>query len=184
MSNDAGSGDQSGQHFGQLGSDFASTNIMGTDMENISWSTFFAGLKVNTGIRFVVVFSTFICWLYVVYWVRHHEPFANQAVGISAPHSATTAADRSLIARVIKVFPFQTSAIGASSFYAPSPAEKISPRQLNFRTGTYNESFGQATQEKAYTTGWVLTPGSTKASPLIGPSEQKFDQRFGSPVLP
>jgi hypothetical protein len=177
MSHDSASSDQSGQHFGQMGNDFASADIMGSDMENISWSTLFGGLKVNTGLRFFVVFTTFICWLYVVYWVRHHEPFVNQAIGISAPHSQTAAADRSIIARTIKVFTFQTSAIGASSFYTPTPAAgglhpplQVLPQQLNFSA---------AMQGKPH-----AAPGQAMSSPLIGPSEQAFDQRFGSPVRP
>jgi hypothetical protein len=180
---DENSANQPAQNFGQIGNDFASTDIMGSDMENISWSTLFQGIKVNTGVRFIVVFLTFVSWLYVVYWVRHHEPFVNQAMGVSAPHSATTAADRSIIARVINVFPFHSSGIKSSAFYSPSPVERVQPKPSYFSVDTYNKSFGQGRPKKAYT-GWALNPGPTMAPPLIGPAEQKFDQRFGSPVLP
>jgi len=180
---DENTANQPGQNFGQLGNDFASTDIMGSDMENISWPALFQGLKVNTGVRFIVVFSTFVCWLYVVYWVRHHEPFINQSMGISAPHSATTAADRSIMAHVIKVLPFHSPGIKSSAFYSPKPIERVPLKQSYFTAGAYNESFGQGRATKTYT-GWALNPGPTMAAPLIAPAEQKFDQRFGSPALP
>jgi len=184
MNHDQGSDGQAVQHFGQTGSDFASADILGSDMENISVSTLFTGLQVSTGIRFAVLFAAFIGWLYVVYWIRHHEPFVNQAIGISAPHSPTAAADRSLIARIGKVFPFQTPTMG-DGLYAPTPGVAVPSPQpnSNFGLGIYNKSFGEANRENAHTINYAA-PGQAVSSPLIGPSEQEFDPRFGRPAHP
>jgi len=190
MSHDGGSGghgDQGGSHSGQghgFG-DFSNADIIGSDIENINWSTLFSGLKVNTGVRFIIVFAAFSCWLYVIYWIRHHEPLSNQVIGVSVPQSSTLAADRSIIARVSKVFPFQTPALVSGSFYTPTPgAAAPSPQPTNnYGLGLYNKSFGEAVQEKVHLSPSVA-PGQAMSSTLIAPSEQEFDQRFGSPARP
>ena len=192
MSHDGGSavhsgqGGPSGHHAGQgHGSgDFSNADILGADVENISWSTLFEGLQVNSGIRFIIVFAAFSCWLYVIYWIRHHEPFSNQVIGVSAPHSPTVDADRSLLARIYKVFPFQTPALASGSFYVPTPGATAPPLLQNNNLGIYNKSFGEATQEKAPILSIYSTNRQIKPFPLIVPSEQNFDQRFGSPTSP
>ena len=178
-------GGQEGQHSGHTGGfgDFSGADILGSNLQNISWSTLFEGLKINSGVRFVVVFTAFISWLYVIYWIRHHEPFSNQVIGVSAPRTSTSDADRSILGRITKVFPFQTPAIANSSFYAPTPGGAEPIPQSNFVLGGYNKNFGEAIRGRAQTATYA-GPGQALSAPLIAPSEQGFDPRFGSPARP
>ncbi len=183
MSHDGGSTGHSAGHTGDQAAhfgDFSTADILGSDVENISWSTLFQGLKVNTGIRFFVVFTAFASWLYVIYWIRHHEPFSNQVIGVSAPRSRTTDADRTILAGIKRVFPFQTPAIASGSFYTPVPGNTAPPPNNN-GLGLYNKSFGEAIQEQVQAT-MHAAPGQAISAPLIGCPEPEFDQRFGSPA--
>lgn len=203
----AGQAAHSGQsghvhHSGQIG-DFSNANILGADIANISWSTLFQGLKVSSGIRFFIVFAAFTGWLYVIYWIRHHEPFSNQVLGIAAPQSSTAAADRSLIDGIRKVFPFQTSATYNNLLYAPSPsppAPVVPPPAISSRdlpAGAVNASessyFGQGIDGRALFTEGIqvprpaityVAPGQAISAPMVNCWDQDFDSRFGSPNQP
>ena len=166
--------------------DIAHTGIMGAEADGISWSTVFEGLKISTGIRFFIVFAAFVSWLYVIYWIRHHEPFSDQVIGMSSPKSSTADADRFLVAGIKRVFPFQTPATLTGSFYAPIPGSSILPSGAinnNYVLGRYDKRFGEANQSGARMTSYAAS-GQAIPSPLIGPADQQYDQRFGSPARP
>ncbi len=174
-SGDGGSGHHS-MHIGDL----QNSNILGSELQAISFSTLIEGLKVNSGVRFAVLFATFIGWLYVVYWVRHHEPLANQTIGITTIQSSTAAEDRSIVAGIKNAFPFRTcSAMGGLYCPSPKPAEgSLEANNMNqppsqYQTGIFPE-FQQAVSAQ-------VGPGQAMSASFSEFSEQGFDQRFGSP---
>ncbi len=75
----------------------------------IKFSDFFQGIKITPNFMFFLLFFGFFCWLFVIYWVRHNEPLANQVLGSPRAHSHKIAADRKLVAGVKNAFPVQTS---------------------------------------------------------------------------
>jgi hypothetical protein len=95
----------------------------------------------------------------------------------------TVAVDRSLIAGVKRVFPFQTPAVASRDLYGEIPGgEKPSlPDSKNYVLGTYNKRFGDVGPPQARVLPYIA-PGQANSSSLIGPAEQQFDQRFGSPA--
>jgi hypothetical protein len=77
------------------------------------------GINVTPNFLFLCLFMGFVAWLYVVYFIRHHEPLANSVLGTGAAHSATTESDRRLIANIKRTLPVRTT--DATDFYVPIP---------------------------------------------------------------
>jgi hypothetical protein len=67
------------------------------------------GVKLTPNMLFMMLYASFVSWLFVIYWIRHHEPLANSVLGTAAPGSATAAADRRIIAGTKLAFPARTS---------------------------------------------------------------------------
>ena len=129
---------------------------------------FTEGLRINNGIRFGVLFIAFFGWLYIVYWVRHHEPLTQQTIGLNAASAPTAAQDKSIVSSVSKAFPFKTSP-EFGMLYAPSPqnvnksSSYIEPNRkiplklragealsapINYVDGDFDERFGQPTNNR------------------------------------
>lgn len=66
------------------------------------------GINVTPNTLFLFLFIGMGIWLYVVYFVRHHEPLANQVLGTGAAHSATAASDRHIVAGIRNAVPVRT----------------------------------------------------------------------------
>jgi hypothetical protein len=80
----------------------------------------FHGINVTPNFLFLCLFMGFVGWIWVVYFIRHHEPLANSVLGTGAAHSATTDADRRLMASVKRTIPCRTAPQG-DGFYVPIP---------------------------------------------------------------
>ncbi len=89
-------------------------------LQSIKLSDALKGINVTANFMWLVLFVGFTAWLGVVYWIRHHEPFANSVLGNGAAQSMTAAADRRLVAGICKTLPVRTSAKPAE-FYVPIP---------------------------------------------------------------
>jgi hypothetical protein len=90
-------------------------------LQSVKLSDALQGINVTPNFLFILMFFGFICWLFVIYWVRHHEPLANGVLGTAAAHSATEAADRRILAGTKYAFPNRTcEAMG--DIYVPMPA--------------------------------------------------------------
>ncbi len=129
------------------------------------------GLKMNHGIRFAILFIAFAGWLYIVYWIRHHDPLKTQAIGVSTVAAPTASQDKSIVSSVRNAFPLKTSQ-DFGSLYVPSP-QPISSDSNNQQPEKPLES-----QNK---TPIKAQPGAALSSPLTY-VDQGFDQRFGLPV--
>lgn len=194
MSTAGGHGGSSGQagHGGQgqslMPGDFSNADILGSDFEAFSWSHLTSGLKVNSGVRFAIIFMAFMGWLFVVYWIRHHEPLTNQVLGIAVPQSSTAAADRALISDVKKVLPFQIPTT-VRSFYAPTPQQSSSNILPVINAPNYNRPLSASNMLDTPThftakpsVIQASAPGQAISAPLSDFCTQEYDQRFGSPV--
>lgn len=77
------------------------------------------GVRVTPNMLFMMLYASFVCWLFVIYWIRHHEPLANSVLGTNAPGCATAAADRRILAGTKLAFPGRTSS-QTGDIYVPS----------------------------------------------------------------
>ena len=125
-------------------------------LKGLKLSDAFAGITFTQNFMWMVLFFGFFGWLFVIYWVRHNEPLANQVLGKPHDHAPTAAADRALVAGIKKVLPVRTSN-KTGDFYVP-----------------YNDSFGaNVTQNSSGQT--ILTQGSpAEAQPAspYGPEQR------------
>ncbi|MBU6455353.1 MAG: hypothetical protein KGS72_26515, partial [Cyanobacteria bacterium REEB67] len=113
-----------------------------------------AGINITPNFLLVLLFAAFTGWLGVIYWIRHHEPFANQVLGSSAAYAPTAGADRRLINNARDALPFKTSAQSGMVYCPqPQPATAVvqpgSPTNPNL-TAAMSSLFGQNAAVKAY----------------------------------
>jgi hypothetical protein len=93
-------------------------------LQGVKLSNFFQGITISANAWLAIMFMGFISWLFVLYFIRHHEPFANAVLGSSAAQSPTADFDRRMIANVKEAFPLHTPNMG---LYAPSPPARTAP---------------------------------------------------------
>ena len=92
-----------------------SSALQGLKIENL-----FAGINITPNILLLLLFASFIGWLGVIYFIRHHEPFANQVLGSSAAYAPTAGYDRHLINNCRDALPLKTSS-QMGVIYTPDP---------------------------------------------------------------
>lgn len=112
---DGGHGDHGDQKEGQAPQQ---TAIWSSALQSMKLSNLFQGINISPNVLFFLMFSAFFSWLFVLYWIRHNEPFANQVLGSNA-YSPTAAADRRLVAGVRGAMPFKTTAT-SGYIYTPN----------------------------------------------------------------
>lgn len=78
-------------------------------MQGVKISSALKGLNITSNFMWLVLFVGFFLWLFVVYWIRHNEPFANHVLGPGAAHSKTGHDDRRLIENMRDALPFKVS---------------------------------------------------------------------------
>ncbi|MDR3613520.1 MAG: hypothetical protein P4L53_08130 [Candidatus Obscuribacterales bacterium] len=102
--------------------------------QSVIWTSALQALKVSNivdGLKFTpamgmfCLFLGFVSWLFVVYFIRHHEPFANSVLG-TMPQSLGVSTDRRLIDGVKGAMPFKTSK-ATGDFYTPLPGGAQNP---------------------------------------------------------
>jgi hypothetical protein len=91
--------------------------LQGLKLENL-----IAGINITPNFLLFMLFACFVGWLGVIYWIRHHEPFANQVLGSSAAFAPTVGADRVLINSARDANPIKTSA-ESGLVYSPQPTQ-------------------------------------------------------------
>lgn len=89
-------------------------------LQSVKLSDALQGINITSNFMWLVLFVGLTAWLGVVYWVRHHEPFANNVLGNGAAQSMTAAADRQLVAGICRTLPVRTAA-KPLEFYVPVP---------------------------------------------------------------
>jgi hypothetical protein len=101
-----------------------SSALQGLKIENL-----FAGINITPNILMLLLFGSFIGWLGVIYFIRHHEPFANQVLGSSAAYAPTANYDRHLINNCRDALPLKTSA-QMGVIYTPDPQNNQPMRRV------------------------------------------------------
>jgi hypothetical protein len=94
------------------------------------WSSALQGLKLTDALQginvtpntlLLMMFLGFFGWLYVVYFIRHHDPINVTNTNGSAL-SATAHQDRNIVGRIKNAYPLRTSN-GMGNIYTPSVTE-------------------------------------------------------------
>lgn len=75
----------------------------------ISLSEAFQGIRITPNFLYLCLFAGFTFWLFVVYWIRHNEPLANQVLGTYSSTTRHAVDDRRLLNSVKDAMPFRTS---------------------------------------------------------------------------
>lgn len=94
--------------------------VWSSAMQGIKFTDIFQGIKLTANFWLAVMFLAFIGWLFVIYWIRHHEPLANSVIGTGAALSPTAEFDRKMMAHTSSAIPMRTSPT-MGSVYTPLP---------------------------------------------------------------
>lgn len=89
--------------------------------KSIKFTDLLHGIKITPNFLFLCLFMGFFFWLFVIYWIRHHEPLANQVLGTPKVDPERAAIDMKLVAGVKQAFPVQTSATTGEIYVPGSP---------------------------------------------------------------
>jgi hypothetical protein len=152
--------------------------------QNMKLSHFFHGIHVSTNFSILMAFLFFLGWLFVVYWVRHNEPFADQVLG-TVPQSITSAVDRRLVDGIKQAFPIRLSS-DTGAIYEPLPGSQRSTvdlmrNQMNTLPAVPSaQLFGspaqtQASQAQYGSNGQVqemeasISPAGTETQQMVAP---------------
>lgn len=148
-------------------------------MQGVKLSSALKGLNITSNFMWLVLFVGFFLWLFVVYWIRHNEPFANHVLGPGASHSATGHDDRRLMENMRDALPVKISK-DTGFVYVPgkpdistfgSPVGRTAPAPV----ATYASHGAQA---EAHTAGTVVN------APAIHPQMAHSQQFPASSAYP
>lgn len=118
-----GAGEAGGEAAAQTAGDSGQTPSQSVMYSNalagISLSEAFKGIRVTPNFLYLCLFSGFTFWLFVVYWIRHNEPLANQVLGTGPMHTRSVVDDRRLLNSVKDAMPFRTSS-SFGDIYTPN----------------------------------------------------------------
>jgi hypothetical protein len=103
-----GHGHAGGMHGGADGAPSQSSG-WNSALQSVTLSDALQGLYITPNQLHLLLFLGFIGWLFVIYWIRHHEPLANDVLGMRAVSAQMTAQDRQLLAGTKYAFPESTN---------------------------------------------------------------------------
>ena len=92
-----------------------------SSLQHAKLSHLFEGMHITANMGFGLLFAFLICWLFLLYFIRHHEPFAGSVLGHSAAQSSRIAVDRQVINGSHIAMPYPTRA--DDTFFVPSPGQ-------------------------------------------------------------
>lgn len=113
-------GQQAGAEQGQGAFSWSSS------LQSLKLSDIFQGLNVTPNVMLLLLFAGFAVWIFVVYWVRHHEPLTNQVLGTGGGYASTAHADRKIVAGIRHALPLRTSA-NTGTIYVPITGTDAQP---------------------------------------------------------
>lgn len=87
----------------------AQTPFWSSALQGVKIGNVFQGINITPNFLLLLLFSSMVAWLGVIYWIRHHEPLANQVLGSSGAYAPTAVSDRSMLHGMKEVFPVKTS---------------------------------------------------------------------------
>lgn len=159
--------------------DLLNYNLLGGDIQYYNFQNLTEGLRISNGIRFSVLFIAFAGWLYIVYFLRHHEPLKHQAIGMSSVSTVTTPQDKSIVASIKNCFPLKTSA-DFGTLYVPTPEDTPTENRqpiigqpdqaisapLTYTSPDFDERFGYAANSK-FTTKSIINSNYLSGNPIV-----------------
>lgn len=96
----------------------AQTPFWSSALQGVKIGNVFQGINITPNFLLLLLFSWMVAWLGVIYWIRHHEPLANQVLGSSGAYAPTAVSDRSMLHGLKEVFPVKTSS-STGHIYTP-----------------------------------------------------------------
>lgn len=177
-----GGGEGAAEAGGQEGQNPSQTAIWNNVVH--SMGSIFKGVRITGNFLFLCLFIGFFSWLFVLYWIRHHEPLANQVLGTGAAQSATAHADRRIIRGAREAMPLKTSD-NFGQFYVPnSPPAGAAPMPLYGQPAYIAESGAAAPSQfgSPYVAPVGGAPGPAPAHPAFGNPVQPSTQPMAAPV--
>jgi hypothetical protein len=163
-----------------LGLDHEPSNAKGqagtAQARTIKFSDLFHGIKLTPNFMFFLLFLGFFLWLFVIYWVRHHEPLADQVLGTPKvdPRSAQT--DRRLVEGMKAAVPVRTSASSGEVFVPNSPplTDNTPLMQSSAPQASYGSPMLSTPQAGAMSPGTYANQanGNLNAMPINGMQQQ------------
>jgi hypothetical protein len=99
--------------------------IWSSALQGMKLSHFLQGINFSANFGLLMMFVGFTLWLFVIYAIRHNEPFANQVLG-TVPMSESVATDRRLVNHLNIAMPVR---ISHGDVYEPLPAAEPPAQQ-------------------------------------------------------
>ncbi|SRR5579885_2877033 len=148
-------------------------------LQAVKLSDVLQGINVTPNVLFLFLFFAFFGWLFVIYWVRHHDPMAHTQIGQSRRwgYASTATVDRQIVAGMRHAVPIRTSPY-TGDVYVPTgtlaPVAGMASSAMAAVPGSAPVS-GVAQREPAATAAGGSAPpapfGAPASSPeLVGPS--------------
>lgn len=85
--------------------------------KSVKLSDVFKGITVTPNFMLAMMFVGFTVWLFVIYWIRHNEPLANQVLGTPTHGAPLAEHDRAIVKGARNALPFLPSP--RTEFYTP-----------------------------------------------------------------
>lgn len=120
---DSGMMDGSGADSGALGGP-STTAAWNPGIKGVKFSDMLQGINVTPNFMLAMLFLGFTAWLFVIYWIRHNEPLANQVLGSPEATAPTALQDRRIIDGAKHALPIRTSD-RMGNFYTPDRAARL-----------------------------------------------------------
>ena len=131
--------DGSGADAGALGGP-SHTAAWNPGIKGVKFSDMLQGINITPNFMLAMLFLAFTGWLFVIYWIRHNEPLANQVLGTPTGGSPLALEDRALVDRAKHALPIRTSS-KMGNFYTPDRDARLKHEQ---------EMAAKRQQESAY----------------------------------
>lgn len=114
-------------HSGDISSKPQGSASWTSALRGIKMSDALQGINVTPNMLLLILFLGFAAWLGVVYWVRHHEPFASQVLGTRGVHAPTGHADRHIVNGIRNALPIRTAPTSGMIYVPGVPAASPDP---------------------------------------------------------
>lgn len=150
-----------------------SAHATASAIQGVKLSTALKGLNITSNFMWLVLFVGFFLWLFVVYWIRHHEPFANHVLGPAASHSSTGRDDRIMLEGMRNAMPVRISK-DTGFVYVPNKPEV---------TGQFGQPATQSASLGAPANNGCGVPAPAHAAPVVVNQPPAATQYAPAPVL-
>ena len=78
-------------------------------IKGVKLSDMLQGINVTPNFMLAMLFLGFTAWLFVIYWIRHNEPLANQVLGTPQAVAPTAYQDQQIVKGLKHALPIRTS---------------------------------------------------------------------------